>query len=58
MIGGIWDFLAGLGMGIIGYTILAEIVKPNCPNPNCGKKLDEESRHVIGATQDWSGNKL
>lgn len=36
--GSIWDFLAGLGMGIIGYTILAELVKPKCPK--CGNSIE------------------
>lgn len=31
--GSVWDFLAGLAMGFIGYGILSEIArrKPKCP---------------------------
>ena len=36
--GSIWDFLAGLGMGIVGFTILSEFVKPKCPV--CGTKIE------------------
>jgi hypothetical protein len=38
--GSIWDFLAGLAMGVIGYSVLSSIVKPACPNPTCGRKIE------------------
>lgn len=38
--GSVWDFLAGLVMGMVGYTILSEFVKPKCPK--CSAKIDRE----------------
>jgi hypothetical protein len=49
--GSVWDFLAGLAMGFIGYTILSFFTKPSCPVckkdigrgisicPTCGSEL-------------------
>lgn len=39
-VGSIWEFLAGLAMGFIGYTILSGFVKPKSECPNCGRKID------------------
>ena len=36
--GSIWDFLAGLTIGFIGYTILSLFAKPKCPI--CKNKIE------------------
>lgn len=52
----IWNLLLGVGLGIIGYTIFSEIVKPRCPVcntkvepktpkcPNCKNELEWKKR--------------
>ncbi|MFY9868754.1 MAG: zinc-ribbon domain-containing protein [Candidatus Nitrosopolaris sp.] len=51
--GSIWDFLAGLVMGMIGHTILTELIKPNCPK--CGNSIQREitSCPKCGTELEW-----
>lgn len=39
--GSIWDFLAGLVIGYIGYGILSELVKPRVECPVCHTELEQ-----------------
>jgi hypothetical protein len=40
----IWNFLFGLGVGIVGYTVLSKLLKPKPPHcPVCNSKVQPKS---------------
>jgi hypothetical protein len=54
--GSIWDFLAGLVMGFVGYGILSEIAKrkPKCPVCMTELEYGQPTCHKCKNTLRWS----
>jgi|GEM_PF-5688474 len=54
--GSVWDFLAGLVIGIVGYGILSEITrpKPTCPVCKTELKYGQPICHVCKNQLKWN----